>query len=316
MAESSDRERPPFGPIQINLPKPPYHPYRSSYESLALIQDPTFDPYLPYTWGFTIYRVRFEGDSDERFAQALQRFTQWSKWIIRASRYSEMASEPKGPEPPATGGLTDYLADRFYNDVIELDPGVEVITGPEGQENFSTIGQEFSNWIAGLKVDLGKSENTPRYNHCLIIDKNALKSLELLPDTLPPLEYGKINHPKDRETFRSYCESWVWVLDRKSCKAFLQGQEMKYPPWLRLYIGSFLDICFERAQREIPAHWQGLAQEDSEKWETVRWWSSAATMINKLNRQRRAPGYVTVDDMIRQQKEKRLRELEKKKEEQ
>lgn len=313
MAESSEQESAPFGSIQAILPPAPC--FRFSYEALARIQDPAFDPHLPYTWGFTIYRIPFEGNSDERFAQALQRFTQWSKWIIRASRYSELASKPTAPEPPATGDSTDHLADRFYNEVIKLDPSVKFITGPEGQEDFSAVGQEFSNWIAGLNVDLEKTENNPRYNHCLIIDKNALQSLETLPDTLPPLGYEKSRHPRNRETFRSYHKAWVWVLDRKPCEAFSQGQEMKYPPWLRLRISSFLDIWFERAQRGISADWQRLAQEDFQKWETVRWWSSAAFMINRLNRDRRAPGYVSVQDMIREQNKKRLQETEEKKKE-
>lgn len=288
---------PIFPPILANslLPSFPDDPQREqleqrrpSWSSLALLADPVFNSYVPYAWGFTIYRVPFAGDSDERFTQALQRLTQWIKWLVRASRYSEEGTrdmfpgDVTAPIPPATDDPTDHLADRLFNQVIKLNiaDARAVITEPKGSEDFSVIERAFSDWVATLGVDLALSKNNARYDHCLIIDENALKSIELLPKDLPPLEHRKLNNPNLRAVFASFCDSWVWVLDRKSNEAWLAGEKLEHPPWLRLRAYSFLELWFERAKVKTPLNWQKVREEDKLDWETVGWWNSSAGILN------------------------------------
>ena len=169
---------------------------RTSWSSLALLADTSFNSYIPYGWGFTIYRIRFAGDSDERFTRALQRLINWIKWLVRASRYIEegvrdlFPCDVISPLLPAIDDPTDHIADRLVNEVIEFTPGDGecdsniVATGPEGEEDFSVVGRIFSDWVASLGINLSQSRNNARYDHCLIIDKKALKSLELLPEDM------------------------------------------------------------------------------------------------------------------------------------
>lgn len=307
MAQSINQQGPPFNPITVDSSAPLN---RSSYNSLRLLKDPTFNSYLPYAWGFTIYRIRFDGDSDERFDQALRRFTEWTKWLVRDTRYTENLSHADAPEPSPTNDATDYLADRFYNEVIEINAAVTI--EPEGQEDFSAVGQAFSEWVAGLNVDLMQSKNNVRYDHCLIIDKKALESLELLPEAIPDVGRGQRLYSKAVENLNSWHPSWVWVLDRKTCEAVIQGKEVEYPPWLRLHLQFVLEIWFERAKGNISTDWQRLAEEDLNKWETVFWWNLEAESMNEMSRPMRAPGYVMFPkdvDTLRRQNEELLKEL-------
>lgn len=229
----------PRDPLAASFPGSPERQQaerrRTSWSSLKLLADPDFNSYVPYAWGFTIYRIRFAGDSDERFQAALERLTKWVKWIVRSSRFTEEGLQylnridmPSVPLPTADEpDPTDTLADRLFNEVVDFVPADEdsvVVTEPEGEEDFSEAWRAFSERLATLGVDLDRSKNNARYDHCLFIDENALRSLELLPEVPPPLEYRQRGHEKHTATHRSYCNSWVWVLDRKLNDEELVGE--------------------------------------------------------------------------------------------
>jgi len=242
--------------------------------------------------------IRFAGDSDERFTRALQRLTNWIKWLVRASRYIEegvrdlFPGDVISPLLPAIDDPTDHIADRLVNEVIEFTPGDGecdgniVATGPEGEEDFSAVGRRFSDWVASLGVNLSQSRNNARYDHCLIIDEKALKSLELLPEDMPPLEHRKIQSLYRAPVAASFRKSWVWVLDRKANEALLadKWEESEHPPWLRLRVFSFMTLWFERAKGTIPLDWLELREEDKDRWETVGWWNSQAVTVNGVLR--------------------------------
>lgn len=264
---------------------------RTSWSSLALLADTSFNSYVPYGWGFTIYRIRFAGDSDERFTRALQRLTTWIKWLVRASRYIEegvrdlFPGDVIAPLPPAIDDPTDHIADRLVNEVIEFTPR-DGDSEPEGEEDFSAVGRTFSDWVASLDVDFSQSRNNARYDHCLIIDEKALKSLELLPEDMPPLEHRKIQSPYRAPVVANFHNSWVWVLDRKANEALLEGEweEAEHPPWLRLRISLIMTLWFERAKGTIPLDWLELREEDKHNWETVGWWNPQAIIANGVLR--------------------------------
>ncbi|KAG8407916.1 hypothetical protein J3458_020225 [Metarhizium acridum] len=171
---------------------------RPSRNFLALLRDPSLNSYVPYAWGFTIYRVRFEGDSDDRFAKALRLFSKWTQWLVRASKFTEEGTRNLFPAdvPVPSDDPTDDLADRLYNQVIEVYPNADsIVTGPEGEEDFSAVGEAFTKWVDALGINLTLSKNNTRHDQCLIIDKQALETLERLPEDLPPLRSERISHP-------------------------------------------------------------------------------------------------------------------------
>lgn len=264
-----------------------YEHHRTSWKSLALLADNTFNTYIPYGWGFTIYRVRFEGDSDERFQIALDRFDLWLRWLVRAVPYRDDNINDifTGPNDP-----TNQIAERLYNQVFEFDPASlpddPVITEPEGDEDFFPVGAAFSAWVASLDVDLAASRGNARYHQCLIIDKKALETLERLPNEVAPLHYYERNNEHFKSLFSKYDNAWVWVLDRESNEGLAAGENLDFSPWLRIRLSSIEALWFEKPKGNLcKLEWRQLAEEDRHKWETVTWWNYQALMINAATRQ-------------------------------
>lgn len=275
---------------------------RTSWSCLSILSDPTFNSHIPYAWGFIIYRVRFRGDSDERFYTALRRFEQWAGWIVRAVRYGndnlhDLSILPDGTEP------TDQLAERLYNQVLEFIPGNEpVVTEPEGEEDFSAVGVAFSKWVSSLPLTPDNASSpsarpNARYDQCLIIDKAALESLENLSETPPALEHYSLDSPHNAALHALYYSTWVWVLDRRTNEALGAGENLNYSPWVRLRICSLQDLWFHGPRRVKPQEWRQLAEEDKHKWETVRWWNAQALLVNSARRQTRGRTFASFMDM-------------------
>ncbi|CEJ92030.1 hypothetical protein VHEMI07710 [[Torrubiella] hemipterigena] len=260
---------------------------RISWKSLALLADSTFNTYIPYGWGFTVYRVRFDGDSDERFQSALDRFDLWLRCLVRAVRYGDdnVRDNFTGPNDS-----TDQIAERLYNQVFEFDPASlpddTVITEPEGDEDFFPVGAAFSEWVASLDVDLAASRGNARYHQCLIVDKTALVTLEKLPAEVPPLHHYETNNEHSRSLFSTYNNAWVWVLDRQSNERLAAGENVDFSPWLRVRLPTIEALWFERPKGNLwRLDWRQLTQEDRHKWETVAWWHPQALIINGVTRQ-------------------------------
>lgn len=290
--------RPSFAPLPAD---PAYAAYgndseryskeqnRTSWKALWILSDAAFNSYVSYAWGFTIYRLRFEGDSDERFQSALDRWEQWTRWVVRAARYGndsvwEYNPSPAGVEP------TDQLADRLYNEVLEFvpdDADEPIVLEPEGEEDFAAVGAAFSKWVASLNVDTSK--RNARYDQCLIIDKASLESLEKLPETPPPLEHARCESGR-REAHAHYYYAWLWVLDRKINDAEAAGEFIDCPPWLRLRVNWTQNLWFHGPMGTRPQEWLHLAEEDRHNWETVKWWNPQALIVNGVQRQTRSRG--------------------------
>jgi hypothetical protein len=289
---------PPFAPIPAALITPSYQDElqqtiergRQSRQNLALLNDTSFNSWLPYCWGYTIYRVRFEGDSDKRFVKGLDKLNTWLRYAIRGSRYRDgEGSAWLNPDfTPSPYDSTDELAKRMYNEIIQDYPDAdEITTEPEGEEDFTPIGEAFSRWVASLNINLQLSRHNPRYNQCLIIDKAALESLERLPDTLPSIELRNPSHPDRAEVTPVLHNAWLWILDRETAEADRQGQEEEFPPWLRLRLSLFQSHWFWMVNQNYIYYkdWQRSAEEDTQKWETVLWWNPHGSSFNRTKRE-------------------------------
>lgn len=292
---------------------------RSSWTCLSILSDPAFNSYVPYAWGFTIYRVRFPGDSDERFESALRRFELWARWLVRAARHGNDNSGdpvilPDGQDP------TDQLAERFYNQVFEFTPDENepVIIEPEGKEDFYTVGVAFSEWVSSLNVlsdddrnatsddvhdepddkslasdemsvysteTLPPSNPNARYDQCLIIDKHALESLEKLPETVPPLEHYDHFTDTGRALHAIYYRTWVWVLDRRSNERLAAGEDLGFSLWMRLRICWLQELWFHGPKRESVRLWRQLAEHDKEIGPMLAWWNPQGGLINMVRQQ-------------------------------
>lgn len=96
--------------------------------------------HAPNVWGFTIYRAVFSPGSDERFAAGLARLDAWARFYVRQSRYlgeDEQIWEavPQYIAQPAERDVTDEMAERLWNEVIEDFPDkLAVRSAPEGEE--------------------------------------------------------------------------------------------------------------------------------------------------------------------------------------
>lgn len=90
---------------------------------LSLLQQHAiYNAYVPYGWGFTIYRAAFGGpDSDARFAAGLRRLESWVRFEVLNYRYKRNG-EPQDRSDPDPSAL---LAERFWNEVVEEYPDTE-----------------------------------------------------------------------------------------------------------------------------------------------------------------------------------------------
>ncbi|UKZ82858.1 hypothetical protein TrVFT333_010658 [Trichoderma virens FT-333] len=263
---SSSRAQPVFEPISRDLTDPVYpdNPSKSSIENnrpirgdLEAIQPENFDPRVPYGWGFFIYRAVFGDGTDARFAEGLNRLEKWLRWEARDSRYNsddEAARWEEYPDyMPAPGepDVTDEVAARMWNEVVEEYPDAqEMITEPEGSEDFSPIGRDFAARVESFNINTGpqyeedRRRNT-RYETCLIIDGRVLEMLEGLPADTPPVVPLPIFSPESEQVAQILRDNWVWILDRETAIDREEGDVQEFPPWIRIRLRS-LRFLFSR----------------------------------------------------------------------
>ncbi|KAJ9149083.1 hypothetical protein NKR23_g4649 [Pleurostoma richardsiae] len=279
---ATPHQRPDFGPIpqehgfrptNIVPPRRNYQEgFRPARTDLGFLDFTTFNTYSPYAWGYTIYRAVFGGTSDARFAEGLRRLEAWVRWHVRMQRYEEIRDWPEECKPASdeVDGPTDELAKRMWNEVFEDYPDTEqVITEPEGREDFSPVGRAFISWVASLGVDT--SGLNTRYDLCLVIDETVLKMLEKLPAQTPPVGPLQKGSPEESRLFDLMINTWVWILDRKTMEEKENGIAREFLPWARLRMGFFYDLWFKRPRGLDPANWKCLVEEDRARPDTVRW---------------------------------------------
>jgi hypothetical protein len=260
-----------------------------------LQQHKTLNTYVPFGWGFTIYRAAFGPGSDERFATALRRLDSWVRFGVLSGRFSLLKF---GREYDLLGGLnpnpSELLAERLWNEVIEEYPHKDKNRsgGEDGDEDFTPVGQAFLRWGDDLGVVL--NERNARYQNCLIIDDAVLDSIldglpEEVPEVKPRLVTGQEHQDLTRIQFRG---AWVWVLDRGTVQAREAGvqraPEDVRPPWVRIRIGDLVMLWFERLRGYIHECWWDVCLEDEVKWDRVFWWSDDAKIVNEIQRSSRA----------------------------
>lgn len=295
------REKPDLGSIPPEVHTPAFsNPDKQWIEqgrpcrrNLLFLNDTSFNSYVPYVWGHTIYRAVFGGDSDARFEEGFRRLEAWTRWDVRMQRYDRMLQLQKWNKFPGTmpapgeRDISDEVAERMWNEVIEDYPDSDqLVTEPEGSEDFSPIGRAFIAWVDNLDVDT--SGRNTRYDHCLIIDEAALQTLLRLPEQTPPVAPVDFKSPKYRELLKLRMSAWVWVLDRTTMENREDGVEEEFPPWARLRLPHLRSLWFERPQKLIIDDWQRLVAEDKDQWNTVRWWSTLAKTENEIRRADRA----------------------------
>ncbi|KAL7911999.1 hypothetical protein GGI35DRAFT_492045 [Trichoderma velutinum] len=292
---STLRSLPTFEPIPRQLIDPPR--YFSS--NLEVIQLPDFDPRIPFGWGFTIYRTVFGHGTDARFAEGLSRLEKWMKWETRDARYHIGGYETVRPEDiPAPGEphITDEIAARMYNEVVEEYPDAQdIITEPEGSEDFSPVARDFMSRVESFNIDFDECDwvegrRHSRYDTCLIIDERVLKMLEGLPEDPPEVIPRGDSDPEREATIKLLEENWIWILNRETAMQIeegVEGEVVQYPPWLRIRLESLRNLFFKRAFGYISPYWPSRVEEDKERWDTVRWWSEIgyiATEVRQLAR--------------------------------
>ncbi|RFU82009.1 hypothetical protein TARUN_191 [Trichoderma arundinaceum] len=304
---SSSRIQPNFEPISRDLINPVYpdNPSKSFIErnrpirhDLEAIQPEKFDPRVPYGWGFFIYRAIFGDGTDARFAEGLNRLEKWLRWEARNSRYSSEAARweehPDFMPAPGEPDVTDEIAERLWNEVIEEYPDAqEIVTEPEGSEDFSPIGRDFADRVESFNINTGPQDEddrrrNTRYETCLIIDGRVLEMLEKLPADTPPVVPLPTSSPESQQAAQILWDNWVWILDRESAIDREEGDEQEFPPWIRIRLTSLRFFFFESAFGYVTTDWQSLVEEDKKKWDTVRWWNSVARTFNEVRRASRA----------------------------
>ncbi len=249
--------------------------------------------YVPNAWGFTIYRAVFGPGSDERFAAGLKQLEDWIRFRVRQDRYDGDMQTTSPSEPDTEPN--NILAERMWNEVVEDYPDKEMVkshTTPdeEGQEDFSAIGGAFIRWVDGLGVDEDASRSNARYNHCLILDDAALRSLERLPTGVPEVKHRERRSAENRELSSLLYHTWVWLLDRNAMEEREAGTRVSgrdYPPWIRVRLCEIQTVWFRRTQFELGREWDGVVFEDPEKWDSVFWWAMMAKSWNEAARQAR-----------------------------
>lgn len=305
---SSSRTQPIFNPISRDLIDPVYpdNPSRSCIErhrsirgDLEAIQLEEFDPRIPYGWGFFIYRAVFGDGTDARFAEGLNRLEKWLRWEARNSRYNSneegaWKNYPEYMPKPGEPDVTDEVAARMWNEVVEEYPDAqEIITKPEGSEDFSPIGRDFADRVESFDIDTGPQDaedwrRNTRYETCLIIDGRVLEMLEGLPADTPPVVPLPISSPESQQAKQILRDNWVWILDRETAIDREEGDAQEFPPWIRIRLRSLRFFFFESARDYVNTDWQRLVEEDKENWDTVRWWNTVAPTCNQVRRAARA----------------------------
>ncbi|KAH0526074.1 hypothetical protein TsFJ059_009454 [Trichoderma semiorbis] len=312
---SSSRTQPMFEPISWDLIHPwyPDDPTKSSIEThrrsrrlLEIMKQEEFDPRVPYGWGFFIYRAIFGDGTDARFSEGLNRLEKWLRWDARSSRYKhgddEYVWEHHSECMPAPGepDVTDEIARRMWNEVIEEYPDAqEIITKPEGSEDFTPIGQDFAARVESFDINTGPQDEedwrrNTRYETCLIIDGRVLEMLEGLPADTPPVAPLAKSSPESRRAKQILRDNWVWILDRETSINREEGDVQEFPPWIRIRLRSLRFFFFESALGYVTTNWQHLVEEDYTNWDTVRWWNSIARTGNEIMRASRAASSNTV----------------------
>ena len=300
----------PFGPIPEEVANPSYpsDPARQSFErsrparwDLQYLQTMRHNSYAPNVWGFTIYRAVFGPGSDERFAAGLALLEAWVRFSVRQSRYN-LASErawkrvPQYMPQPGDRDGTDDLAERLWNEVVEDYPDKLAVRsapeGEEGSEDFSPVGRAFVAWVKGLNVDT--SGLNVRYDHCLVLDDAALRSLEDLPAELPEIRPRPTTYPERSQFNRFLRNAWVWLLDREEMeyrdpdsqrvKPLKKEDQPDAPPWIRIRLSLLDDLWFRRPQGQTQSPWFCCIEEDRDKWDRVFWWNSSASALNQGRR--------------------------------
>lgn len=306
----------PYGPIPDHILNPSYPDNRTKEhiekqrevrQNLVFLQNIQDNPYAPYVWGFQIYRAVYGPGSDERFATALARFEAWVRWQLRQSRYEDDRIV-RGQTPdciPAVGGWdqTDEMAARFQNEVVEYPDMDDVQSlAPEsaaGPEHFRCIGRAFIDWVTSIGVD--PLSPVVRYNHCLVIDGVALRTLEELPAEVPEVKPGG----KGREAMKEWSRvaqhmksAWIWILDRDTMQRYLAGgttprmfmfistgYEMiaPAPPWLHMQIYWVNSLWFRRSRAMMTLDWTTKCQWDGEDPDRILWWNPSAYIRNQSN---------------------------------
>ncbi|KAL7946010.1 hypothetical protein V8C42DRAFT_322214 [Trichoderma barbatum] len=304
---SPPRPLPTFEPISQQLIDPVYpedprkkvaerdRPARGDLEAIQLR---AFDPRVPFGWGFTIYRAVFGQGTDARFAEGLNRLDKWLRWEARDSRYRNEDRNtwkiyPEYMPAPGEPDVTDEIAARMYNEVVEEYPDAQdIITEPEGSEDFSPVARDFIFRVESFNIpfdpcDWEEGRRHSRYDTCLIIDERVLKMLEALPEDTPAVVPRDDSSPERKATKAPLKENWIWILNRETAIKKEEGEEgpvVEFPPWIRIRLQSLRYLFFMRAKGFIPSYWPYVVEEDREHWDTVRWWSSIGRTITEVRR--------------------------------
>ncbi|KAK1240340.1 hypothetical protein MKX08_007782 [Trichoderma sp. CBMAI-0020] len=306
---AASRTQPVFEPISRHLTEPVYpdNPTKQLIErsrparhELEALQPEEFDPRVPYGWGFFIYRAVFGDRTDARFAEGLNRLEKWLRWEARDSRYNSYGEgarwkqHPDCMPAPGEADVTDEVAARMWNEVVEeYADAEEIVTEPEGREDFSPIGRDFADRVESFDIETVPQEEKDRrrnlrYTTCLVIDGRVLEMLEGLPADTPPVAPRLRSSPESQQAQQALHDNWVWILDRESAIDREEGNVQEFPPWIRIRLSQLRYFFFQSALGWIVPDWQRLVEEDKDDWDTVRWWNTVATTCNEVRRASRA----------------------------
>ncbi|KAJ4292877.1 putative serine/threonine-protein kinase iks1 [Collariella sp. IMI 366227] len=141
----------------------------SAVVSLHLLQEyVNYSTYIPYGWGYTIYRAAFGPESDGRFAAGVKRLEDWLRFIVLQSCYDAFGKRTDLPSNPDTD-LNTLLAERLYNEVIQDYSNKEKnISGDGGRE------ARILHLLGGRLFD-----DTGRHHNAIVVRDPSSQRLEI-----------------------------------------------------------------------------------------------------------------------------------------
>ncbi|PNP44253.1 hypothetical protein TGAMA5MH_03859 [Trichoderma gamsii] len=125
----------------------------------------------------------------------------------------------------------------MWNEVVEEYPDAqEIITEPEGSEDFGPIGRDFAARVESFDTNTGPQDEkdrrrNTRYETYLTIDGRVLEMLEELPADTPPVVPLPISSLESQQAAQILRDNWVWILDRETAIDREEGDVQEFPPW-------------------------------------------------------------------------------------
>ena len=198
---------------------------------------------------FQVFRTVYTEESNQLFPLAVEKLQRWiTRWHVYTYCFRGYGERWKQWEIP-NRSINDEIARRFRIEVIE-DPNrlnIPKIKDATSQD-LETLCDRFSSWVVsvGGDPDYRDYATTPRFLDFLVIDDDALRSLSLLGDEIPPHTTARdIGEWRSR---MSQSRAWLWFFDNQAIRDYEPGNtDPQYRGWMKIETYEIDDAWFTRA---------------------------------------------------------------------